>query len=98
MIPLAATSANAIVRRLGSKRWLAMHRLVYVIAPLGVLHFLWMVKADITEPAIYAVILATLLGSRVIFKRRTTGVDWQGFAMRLSVQQTPKHHPADIER
>jgi sulfoxide reductase heme-binding subunit YedZ len=54
-----------MVQRLGAKRWLALHRLVYVIAPLGVLHFWWMVKRDITEPAIYAAILAALLGYRV---------------------------------
>lgn len=73
MIPLAVTSTNAMVRRLGAKRWLALHRLVYVIAPLGVLHFWWMVKADITEPAIYAVILAALLGYRVVARKRDVG-------------------------
>jgi sulfoxide reductase heme-binding subunit YedZ len=70
MIPLAVTSTNAMVRRLGGRRWLALHRLVYVIAPLGVLHFWWMVKRDVTEPAIYAVILAALLGYRVIAQLR----------------------------
>lgn len=65
MIPLAVTSTNAMVRRLGARRWQALHRLVYVIAPLGVLHFWWMVKSDITEPAIYAAVLAVLLGHRI---------------------------------
>jgi methionine sulfoxide reductase heme-binding subunit len=65
LLPLAVTSTDRMVRRLGAKRWLALHRLVYVIAPLGVLHFWWMVKADLTEPAIYAAILALLLGYRV---------------------------------
>jgi sulfoxide reductase heme-binding subunit YedZ len=68
MLPLAVTSTDKMVRRLGAKRWLALHRLVYVIAPLGVLHFWWMVKADVTEPAIYAVIVAILLGYRVVAK------------------------------
>jgi sulfoxide reductase heme-binding subunit YedZ len=68
LVPLAVTSTNRMVQRLGAKRWLALHRLVYVIAPLGVLHFWWMVKRDITEPAIYAVILAALLGYRVVVK------------------------------
>jgi sulfoxide reductase heme-binding subunit YedZ len=68
LTPLAITSTNRMVQRLGAKRWLALHRLVYVIAPLGVLHFWWMVKRDITEPAIYALILAVLLGYRVIAK------------------------------
>jgi len=65
MTPLAITSTDAMVRRLGAKRWLALHKFVYLIAPLGVLHFWWMVKKDVTEPAIYAVILAVLLGYRV---------------------------------
>lgn len=65
MLPLALTSANAMVRRLGARRWQALHRLVYLIAPLAVLHFWWMVKRDITEPAIYALVLAALLGMRI---------------------------------
>jgi sulfoxide reductase heme-binding subunit YedZ len=68
LVPLAVTSTNRMVQRLGAKRWLALHRLVYVIAPLGVLHFWWMVKRDITEPAIYALILTALLGYRVAAK------------------------------
>ena len=70
LIPLAITSTNAMVRRLGAKRWLALHRLVYVIAPLGVLHFWWMVKRDITEPAVYAAILTVLLGYRLATRPR----------------------------
>jgi sulfoxide reductase heme-binding subunit YedZ len=66
MAPLAVTSTNAMVRRLGAKRWVTLHKLVYLIAPLGVLHFWWMVKKDGTEPAIYAVILAALLGYRLV--------------------------------
>ena len=72
MIPLALTSTNAMVRLLGARRWLTLHRLVYVIAPLGVLHFWWMVKADITEPAIYAAVLALLLGWRVAARSKRT--------------------------
>lgn len=63
LIPLAATSTNKMMRRLG-KRWQKLHRLVYVIAVLGVWHFWWLVKKDITEPAIYAAIVAFLLGYR----------------------------------
>lgn len=70
MIPLAATSTNAMVRRLGAARWQALHRLIYLIAPLGVLHFWWMVKRDITEPAIYAAVLVALLGYRVVSRAR----------------------------
>ena len=65
MLPLAITSTNAMVRRLGAARWLKLHRLIYVIGPLGVLHFWWMVKRDLTEPIIYALVLSILLGYRV---------------------------------
>lgn len=70
LLPLAATSTNAMVRRLGAKRWQALHRLVYVIATLGVVHFLWLVKKDIREPALFGVVLAVLLGVRVIYYLR----------------------------
>ena len=72
LIPLAVTSTNAMVRRLGAKRWQALHRLVYVIAPLGVLHFWWMVKRDLTEPIIYALLLGVLLGYRLYVKARAS--------------------------
>jgi sulfoxide reductase heme-binding subunit YedZ len=65
LTPLAATSTDAMARRLGARRWLALHRLVYVIGPLAVLHFWWMVKRDVTEPVVYGVILAVLLGYRL---------------------------------
>ena len=65
MLPLALTSANAMIRWLGARRWVALHRLIYLIGPLAVLHFWWMVKRDITEPAIYAIVLALLLGYRL---------------------------------
>ena len=70
LVPLAATSTNGMVKRLGARRWTALHRLVYVIAVLGVVHFWMMVKRDITEPAIYAVVLAVLLGYRLWHARR----------------------------
>ena len=70
LMPLAATSSNGMVRRLGAKRWQGLHRLVYVIAPLGVLHFWWMVKRDLTEPVIYALLLSALLGFRLYFRGR----------------------------
>ena len=64
MVPLAATSSNAMVRRLGGRRWQELHRTVYAIAMIGVLHFWWMVKLDTHEPKIYALILFALLGLR----------------------------------
>jgi len=70
LTPLAATSTNAMVRRLGARRWQHLHRAVYAIAVLGVVHYWWLVKKDITEPAIFAVLLAILLGTRVLWRRR----------------------------
>jgi len=66
LIPLAATSTNRMVRRLG-RNWQRLHRLIYVIAPLGVLHFWWMRagKSDFAEPLLFAAIVAALLGMRV---------------------------------
>lgn len=64
LIPLAITSTNGMMRRLG-KRWKSLHRLIYLIAILGVWHFYWQVKADIREPLIYATLVAALLGWRV---------------------------------
>jgi sulfoxide reductase heme-binding subunit YedZ len=65
---LAATSTNGMRRRLG-RRWQSLHNSVYVIAALGVWHYWWQVKQDITEPAIYAAILAVLLGSRLAWRK-----------------------------
>jgi sulfoxide reductase heme-binding subunit YedZ len=70
LIPLALTSTDAMVRRLGGARWRKLHRLVYVIAPLGVTHHWMMVKKDLTEPMIHAAILVLLLGWRVVAARR----------------------------
>lgn len=72
LIPLAATSTNAMIRRLGGKRWQWLHRLIYVIAPLAILHFWWMKagKHNFTEPIIYGSILAVLLGLRVFWAVR----------------------------
>jgi sulfoxide reductase heme-binding subunit YedZ len=64
LIPLAVTSTNAMMRRLG-KRWKKLHCLVYPIALLGVWHYYWQVKADVTEPLIYLTIVLVLLGWRV---------------------------------
>lgn len=65
LIPLAVTSLDRLHRKLGPKRWKALHRAVYVVAVLGVIHFLLLVKADRTQPLIYGAILAALLGYRV---------------------------------
>lgn len=64
MVPLAATSTRAAMRRLG-RRWQQLHRLVYAVGVLAVLHFLWSSKLDRPEPFVYAGILAVLLAARV---------------------------------
>lgn len=70
LLPLAATSTNGMIRRLGGRLWQRLHRLVYAIGTLGVVHYWWLVKKDITEPVIYALVLAFLLGARVWYARR----------------------------
>jgi len=70
LIPLAVTSTQGWIRRLG-KRWQRLHRLVYLCAALGVLHFLWLVKADTREPLLFAAALAVLLAWRLpVFRKR----------------------------
>lgn len=65
LVPLAITSTRAWMARLG-RRWVALHRLAYLAAVLGVIHFLWLVKADLREPLLYAGVLAILLGARLV--------------------------------
>ena len=64
MVPLAITSTNAMIKRLGGKRWGQLHRLTYVVAIGGVLHYYLIVKSDITYPALFGVAVAVLLGWR----------------------------------
>ena len=67
MIPLAATSTAGWIRRLGGKRWNLLHKLAYVSATAGVVHYWWLVKSDISRPARYGAIVAVLLATRVWF-------------------------------
>ena len=70
LLPLAITSSDKMIRKLKAN-WKILHRLIYVIAILGVLHFIWLVKKDITEPLIYAAIVSILLILRLnIFRRK----------------------------
>jgi methionine sulfoxide reductase heme-binding subunit len=73
LIPLAATSTNGMVRRLGIVRWQRLHRLAYAAPTLGVIHFIWRVKKDITQPATYGLVLALLLAFRVLEAARARG-------------------------
>lgn len=68
LVPLAATSTRGMVRRLG-RRWKTLHRLVYPAAVCAVLHFLWLVKADLGEPLVYGGIVALLLALRMAWRR-----------------------------
>jgi sulfoxide reductase heme-binding subunit YedZ len=69
LTPLALTSTEGAIRRLGGRRWQQLHRLVYPAAILASLHFLWLVKRDVTLPVAYLVVLALLLGSRLLMRR-----------------------------
>lgn len=66
MIPLAITSTNKMVRRMGFARWKRLHRLVYLAGCLGAIHFIWRVKADLREPLIFSALIAAALASRVL--------------------------------
>jgi methionine sulfoxide reductase heme-binding subunit len=86
LIPLAVTSTNGWIRRLGGKRWNRLHRLVYVAAFAGVLHYFWLVKKDIHYPLTYGVILLVLLASRV----------WWA-ADRVRARRAPSRRPVEVD-
>ena len=74
MVPLAVTSTAVMIRRLGGRRWNLLHRLVYATAVAGVTHYWWLVKADVSRPFIYAVVVVFLLAFRVEWVRRNLTV------------------------
>ena len=69
LLPLAITSTTGWIRRMGGKRWAALHRLAYVAGITAVVHYYWLVKADVRSPYLYAAIVAVLLGARVYWAR-----------------------------
>jgi sulfoxide reductase heme-binding subunit YedZ len=69
MAPLAATSTAGMIRRLGGRLWNRLHRLVYLTATLGVVHYWWLVKADISRPVTYGIVVAILLLARLYWAR-----------------------------
>jgi methionine sulfoxide reductase heme-binding subunit len=71
LVPLALTSTSGWIRRLGGKRWQALHRLIYASAILGVFHYLWLVKADVRRPVEYGAVLGVLLGYRMVVWARS---------------------------
>jgi sulfoxide reductase heme-binding subunit YedZ len=79
MVPLAITSTNGSVRRLGFRRWTRLHQLAYVAGVLAVIHFIWRVKADLSQPLVYASLVGGLLAVRVVI--------W--FWQRSSNESTP---------
>ncbi len=76
LIPLAITSNNRLIKLLGGKKWLSLHRLVYIIAIAGVVHYWWLVKKDITNPLTFAVLLALLLSIRLGYWLRSLSRQW----------------------
>lgn len=69
LLPLAVTSSNAMTRKIGGKNWRRLHCLIYPIAIAGVIHFIWLVKKDLTTPLIFAGLLTALLTSRLFVRR-----------------------------
>jgi sulfoxide reductase heme-binding subunit YedZ len=72
LIPLAITSNNRIIKLIGGKQWRLLHRAIYPIAIGGVVHYWWLVKKDITQPLIFALLLSILLAARLFY-------GWRGF-------------------
>jgi sulfoxide reductase heme-binding subunit YedZ len=70
LLPLAATSTNAMIKRLGGQNWRKLHYLIYLAVPLAALHYIWMVKAGIVQPLTYFAITLLLLGCRAVYARR----------------------------
>ena len=80
LIPLAITSTSGWIRRLGGRWWNRLHQLIYLAAIAGVIHYYWLVKADVRKPLQYAVVLSLLLGYRLVISvfrnsRQTTMPD-----------------------
>jgi sulfoxide reductase heme-binding subunit YedZ len=76
LVPLALTSSAAMIRRLGGRRWQQLHRLSYLAAVAAVVHFWWLVKADVTEPQRWALALTVLLGFRA-WRTLRTRLSWR---------------------
>lgn len=98
LVPLALTSTRRAMRRLG-RRWQKLHRLVYLAAILGCVHFWWQVKADVREPLVYAAIAAVLLGWRLQrhLRRRAAQADGSGPA-RLAGGHRPERNAGQDQR
>ena len=71
LIPLAVTSTNGMIKRLGGKNWARLHKLTYAVAILGVIHFWMIVKSDLTYPFLFALVLTGLLGHRIFAAQKS---------------------------
>ena len=92
MVPLAITSTAGWVRRLGGRNWQKLHYLVYITAIAAALHYWWLVKADVTVPRRFAVIVALLLGYRVVayaLKRKSEAADVRAQAEARATRAKP---------
>ena len=105
LVPLAATSTAGMIRRLGGRAWQRLHRLIYVSAIAGVVHFWWLVKADISVPRLYAVVLGVLLLARLVVAVRRAGrPTWLARSASLRLrprddrgqQRQEDHHRDDV--
>ena len=90
MIPLALTSTKGWIRRLGGKNWQRLHRLIYVTAMAGVIHYIWLVKADLRKPLQYAFVLGVLLLYRVVI--------WTSEARKKSAVPALRADSAEVTR
>ena len=86
MLALASTSTTGMIRRMGGKRWQALHRLIYVSAVAGVIHYWWLVKADVRHPQAYALVFGVLLAFRVSW--------WAWSRRRMPVRAAARRVPA----
>jgi sulfoxide reductase heme-binding subunit YedZ len=73
MVPLAITSTKGWIKRLGGRKWNALHRLVYVSAVAGCVHYIWGVKKDVEEPIMYSAVFVVLFAFRLLWRRGSTG-------------------------
>ena len=88
MLLLAITSTAGWIRRLGGRRWNALHRLVYAAGILGVLHYLWLVKADVRRPETYGLVVGVLLAARVVHARRRAALPRPAIRSRVSLKSS----------
>ena len=86
MVPLAVTSTTEWIRRLGGRRWQALHRLIYASGIAAVVHYVWLVKSDLRQPLLYGTLVAVLLGYRVVvaLKKRAASRRARGLTVAAS--------------